>query len=242
MVKAEKLNYYKNLEWFKELKQTKKEITRILFVCSGNTCRSPAAEYSFNQMVPYASHTIAFSRGMNVITTLNKINEIRASKRLEPIPSIEIEPETAKVLGIKIGNGLPEDLAKIHTAKQIQEKDIIEASLILTIDKSIRNQLRGNYPKYASKIFTLKGFTNQIESGNLDIGTDEVDLDIVNPFIDRRTRENERITSKNQGQTLDGKGKYYEYIKRYIKIFEEIRTYTRIVVEVVFLLNTQELR
>lgn len=242
MVKPEDLNYYKKLEWFKELKQTNRQITRILFVCSGNTCRSPAAEYYFNQMVPYASHTIAFSRGISVIANLKKVNEIRASKGLEPIPYLEMEPETAKTLGIKIGNGSPGDLAKIHIARQIQENDIIEASLILTIDKNIRNQLRSNYHRYASKIFTLKGFASQIERGNLDIGTDEVDFDVINPFIDRRTRENERITTKNQGQTIEGRGKYHEYLARYVRVFEEIRVYTRILIEVVYLLNTKELK
>ena len=103
---------------------------KILFVCTGNTCRSPMAEAIFNKFKSSDEH-IAFSRGTNVFFSQN------------------ISPKAKNALesmGIH-------DFS--HKSVQISEDDIRDSDLILTMTSAQKMTLKSVCPKFKHKIFTL---------------------------------------------------------------------------------------
>ena len=205
------LKWYRSLEWFLKTKKVK----RVLFVCSGNSCRSPAAVYYFNKFTHWWSGVSSFSRG----TEVNKILQTLQARGIY-IKKLMIEPESKKVIGDRESKFLGG-----HVATQISAKDVLKANLVLTMEKLIRDELRAAYPDAAPKIFTLKGFVDKTDdsSSNLDIG---------NPFIPPAIRKKDA--------TVEGKVKYYRYLQNYAKIFAEIELYVRKVVEIIYLLKTEK--
>src|SRR3989344_3810938 len=203
--------WYKSLEWFNKTKKVK----RVLFVCSGNSCRSPAAVYYFNKFTHWWSGVSSFSRG----TEVNKILQTLQARGID-IKRLMIEPESKRVIGDRESTFLTK-----HVATQISAKDVLKADLVLTMEKLIRDELRSAYPDAAYKIFTLKGFVDKTDdsSSNLDIG---------NPFIPPAIRKKEGA--------VDGKVGYYKYLQNYAKIFAEIELYVRKVVEIIYLLKTEK--
>lgn len=103
---------------------------KILFVCTGNTCRSPMAEAIFNKVKTSEEHC-AFSRGTSVFFPQN------------------ISPKSACALK----NYGIEDFK--HKSVQISEEDIKESDFILTMTSSHKMSLKSTYPKYKQKIYTL---------------------------------------------------------------------------------------
>ena len=103
---------------------------KFLFVCTGNTCRSPMAEAIFNFSSKNEDFE-AFSRGTSVFFE-------------EPInPKAKSVLESMGILGFN------------HVSKQISENDIENADAILTMTSSHKMLLKSKFPKYANKIFTL---------------------------------------------------------------------------------------
>ncbi|MBW6515062.1 MAG: Sua5/YciO/YrdC/YwlC family protein [Candidatus Cloacimonetes bacterium] len=106
----------------------------VLFVCTGNICRSPLAEY-------YARH-IFKQRGLSFRT---------ASAGFIPV-TVAISSHSFSVLnndGIHAGE---------HYSQHLHEDLIRKAWLILTMEKDHRNLILKAYPACKHKVFTLSGF------------------------------------------------------------------------------------
>lgn len=104
----------------------------ILFVCTGNTCRSPMAEAILNSLAKENKLDVcAFSRGTSVF--LGEDVNPKAKKSLKRIGIHDFE----------------------HISKQITEIDMESADLVLTMTASHKMMLKSIFPKYSSKIYTL---------------------------------------------------------------------------------------
>ena len=105
---------------------------RILFVCSGNTCRSPMAEGIFNKKAPeHRLDAIAFSAGVSAFPGM---------------PVTEHAVEAAREKGADIS---------AHTARQVNEELLKSCSVALCMTAGHAMALRAAFPDYADKIRLL---------------------------------------------------------------------------------------
>jgi protein-tyrosine-phosphatase len=211
---------YKSLEWYKNIKKVKK----VLFVCSGNTCRSPSAVYYFKKFTSWLDGISAFSRGTRVEQILADLKA-----RGINIEKLFAEDNIKKVIGDRKSNFL-----KKHTAEQIKLDDVVQVDLILTMERSLRDELKKEYSDFEFKIFTLKEFVN-IGSGKRE------NLDIGNPFIPPPLAKRSGILKDVRGPPTPRYAKpYYEYIQNYMKILLDIEVYVRKLVEIIYLINEEK--
>ena len=203
------LSWYKKQEFFKRTT----EINNILFICSGNTCRSPAAEYFFKAKTSWWSGIHIKSRGLNVDATIALLK----SKGIQ-IDKLMIEPECIKVLGKDLSSVLSQ-----HQAIQLQEEDIVRANLILTMERELRDTLRAKYPHFGYKIFTFRGFIEKVDDNSTS------DINVGNPFVPCAIRAKEGVKEGNK--------KYYTYLHKYGEVIELIKAETRQLIEIIYAIN-----
>ena len=106
-------------------------MTEILFVCTGNTCRSPIAEGLFNVYVNkhgIAAH--AFSRGLAAEGGAASKNAV----------------ESAAEYGA--------DLSQ-HVSRQLTEEDLAAASRVYCMSSSHLDAIRAAFPQYEGKLALL---------------------------------------------------------------------------------------
>lgn len=106
---------------------------KILFVCTGNTCRSPMAEGVCKKLFPEIESA---SRGVSVFMP----TAISDNARLALLEDMDM------------------DLSN-HSSRQISEEDVKNFDLILTMTNNHRDFLKENYPEYTDKIYTLMEYT-----------------------------------------------------------------------------------
>lgn len=109
------------------------KIKKIVFVCTGNTCRSPMAEGIAKKMLADKNIEIV-SRGMSVFA------QSEASYNA---------CEAVKKYGVDISE---------HKSVQISFDDVESADLIITMTNSHKMMLLIAFPKFKEKIFTLYEF------------------------------------------------------------------------------------
>ena len=113
-------------------------IKTILFVCSGNTCRSAMAEGLFKKMLRERNED-------------NRRFDIISAGIFAP-PGMSPTPEAIKVMteqGIDISR---------HTAAQVQEDLIKKADLILVMSNNHKDYIKTKFTFAKSKIYLLKEF------------------------------------------------------------------------------------
>lgn len=120
-------------------------IKRILFVCTGNTCRSPMAEAMFKHMLEKEG-----KRDLDI-----------RSAGVQAAPHEPISPRAREALA-EIGVSAPE-----HGAHRVGRKDLQEADLVLVMERRHRSLLTQDYPDEAAKISVLKEYVSA--PGNPDI-------------------------------------------------------------------------
>jgi protein-tyrosine-phosphatase len=110
----------------------------ILFVCTGNTCRSAMAEGMLKAMLK--------EKGMDHIQ-VSSAGIAASSGEAASRSSISVMDE----IGIDLKN---------HRARQVSTKQVKEADLILTMTEGHKNMIQSWEPSVWKKIFTLMEYAD----------------------------------------------------------------------------------
>lgn len=116
--------------------------TRVLFVCHGNICRSPMAEYIFKDMVKKAGREKAFFIASAAVSGEESGNDIYCSAK---------EALTE--------HGIP---FSFHRAHRVTEEEMREYDYIIIMDESNRQYLKRMFrDRYQEKVHMLMEYTGR---------------------------------------------------------------------------------
>ncbi|MDA3813240.1 MAG: Sua5/YciO/YrdC/YwlC family protein [Candidatus Cloacimonetes bacterium] len=109
---------------------------QVLFVCSGNTCRSPIAEYLAKKII-----------------TEDDL-KLRVTSAGFMADGMQISNNSNRVLAL---NGID---ASDHVSTLMNEENLRESWLVLTMTKKHKNKILQLYPASASKVYTLSEYAD----------------------------------------------------------------------------------
>lgn len=142
---------------------------RILYVCTGNTCRSPMAEYITQRL----------AREHNLSDQI-----IVSSAGVAALPGASITPAAASALTRRGIDG-----AERHQAARASQDRIADIDLILTMSAAHKETLVARYPEAKDRIYTLLEYVSTLSPLAIDANGENDNVtrhspgsDIADPF------------------------------------------------------------
>ena len=132
---------------------------KILFVCTGNSCRSAMAQGYLDKR----------------LKEMGKIGVDVASAGIAPVPGMKATEEAKQVVIDEGGN------VSDHVARRITDLAIREADLIFVMENLHKQYILGMNPKAAAKTYLLKDFK---KIGNLEVSKNPNIRDPIGQNID----------------------------------------------------------
>jgi|SRR5690625_3434026 len=121
----------------------------VLFVCTGNTCRSPMAEALLKEKAPH----------INV-----------QSAGIFAQPNDGANKHAIQTMKEK-------DIQLVHSAQSVTKKILQWADLVLTMTTAHKTLLLNQYPRYEQKYYTLKEYTATKGLGGDEVNIDKDIID-----------------------------------------------------------------
>lgn len=115
---------------------------KIIFICTGNICRSPMANHYMQKKVK--------DLGKSDQYIIDSCGTYAVSGEMATKNAIE----AMKVYGVNMEN---------HRAKSIQELDLNEYDLIIGLTTTHKIAVQSLYPHISKKVYTLKEYANPEE-------------------------------------------------------------------------------
>jgi len=122
------------------------KIKNILFVCTGNTCRSPMAETIFRDLLEKSG-----LKGIRVAS--------RGVGALDGYPASEGTLQALKAAGLD---------AQAHRARPLTADDAERADVILVMEESHWAAIAGSFPFAVKKTFLLKPYSGGADTDIAD--------------------------------------------------------------------------
>jgi protein-tyrosine-phosphatase len=125
------------------------EVFRLLYVCTGNICRSPFAQFHTRFLLgarlgPWAHAFAVHSAGVSAVRGHGMHDDSRAQ-----LMSRRNHPDVAA-----------------FTARQLPDRDVLLADLVLTMTREHRSTVLGDVPKALPTTFTLREFARLLRSAD----------------------------------------------------------------------------
>lgn len=118
---------------------------RILFVCTGNTCRSPMAEGLFKKLI-----------------SKNNIQAEITSAGIFANDGVQVS-DKAVVACAEKGVNICD-----HISKSISNGLLIETDLVLTMTRTHKQLLLQSFPNIKDKVYTLKEYNGKAQSKDIE--------------------------------------------------------------------------
>lgn len=122
----------------------------VIFVCTGNTCRSPMAEGFFKTICADSGTFDVRSRGIHAADGMSA-------------------SEYSVIAASELGSDI-----KDHASHQITQADVSWADFIFTMTSSHASALKSAFPEFANKIFSIGEFVGSTDVSDPyggDLGT-----------------------------------------------------------------------
>ncbi len=131
-----------------------KEIKKVLFVCTGNVCRSPMAEGIFRKMLE--------ERGLADVVEVDSAG----TWALEGRPPTPLAVKAVADMGVDISG---------HRARTVTVDDLRDADLVLVMEEAHRQSLFYLAPEHLHKVYLLSEMVGRHEGIADPYGTDDLE-------------------------------------------------------------------
>jgi protein-tyrosine-phosphatase len=127
------------------------EVFRLLYVCTGNICRSPFAQFHTRFLLGARLGPWAYSFAVH-------------SAGVSAVRGHGMHDDTRPLLGSRRDHP---DVAAF-TARQLPDRDVLLADLVLTMTREQRSTVLGDVPRALPTTFTLREFARLVRSADPD--------------------------------------------------------------------------